>query len=481
MAEDKRYVGYDEAKYLWDKAAERYVRKEEGKGLSENNFTDEDKAKLAEVEPLRPASGNELGGVIIGEGLAVDEEGVVSVVSAGAVEWEDVHDTPTTLAGYGIEDAATKDELEEVKEQVTKAYHFKGSVDTYEDLEDIEDPEEGDVYNVRDTGKNYAWVVEGGTGYWDDLGGVFEIETLTQHDLDMITGSASTPDALVDLIEQGGDVEVESDMLIDQPITVNTVVNLSLNGHYIESTVNGYMFTADGGYLSISGGGISASKRIAQAVNGGTVSIDSGTYSSGDVALTASGEGSTVIINGGDVTAVEGGVGAFDQANIIVNSGIITGTDNFPVFTNGTAGRGGNTIVINGGELRGNITSEGYEACGIYIANNDSLTINGGTIISNGGCGILMRAGNVEINDCYIEATTGEHVPGWVGDNKTQMSASAVIYHEKANYPGKAGMSLTINGGTFIGADHALEVLSNEATPNVTVNGGEFTPAYPEE
>ena len=57
------------------------------------------------------------------------------------------------------------------------AYVFKGSVDTDDDLEAISDAwteEEkeknaGWVYNVRDTGKNYAW---DGTA-WDDIGGEF--------------------------------------------------------------------------------------------------------------------------------------------------------------------------------------------------------------------------------------------------------------------------------------------------------------------
>lgn len=57
------------------------------------------------------------------------------------------------------------------------AYVFKGSVDTYDDLEEISDAwteEEkeantGWVYNVADTGKNYAW---NGTE-WDSIGGDF--------------------------------------------------------------------------------------------------------------------------------------------------------------------------------------------------------------------------------------------------------------------------------------------------------------------
>ena len=57
------------------------------------------------------------------------------------------------------------------------AYVFKGSVDTYDDLVEISDAwtdkekenNAGWVYNVRDTGKNYAW---NGTS-WDDIGGTY--------------------------------------------------------------------------------------------------------------------------------------------------------------------------------------------------------------------------------------------------------------------------------------------------------------------
>ena len=42
-------------------------------------------------------------------------------------------------------------------------------------------------------------------------------------------------------------------------------------------------------------------------------------------------------------------------------------------------------------------------------------------------------------------------------------------------------MNLTIVGGMITGADHSVEVLSNETTPNVTITGGIFDPAYPEE
>ena len=54
------------------------------------------------------ASTTQLGGVKIGAGLAVSQEGTLSVTGGGtadAVEWNNVLDKPTTIAGYGITDA----------------------------------------------------------------------------------------------------------------------------------------------------------------------------------------------------------------------------------------------------------------------------------------------------------------------------------------------------------------------------------------
>ena len=54
------------------------------------------------------ASTTQLGGVKIGAGLSVTENGVLSATGGGtadAVEWNNVLDKPTTIAGYGITDA----------------------------------------------------------------------------------------------------------------------------------------------------------------------------------------------------------------------------------------------------------------------------------------------------------------------------------------------------------------------------------------
>ena len=54
------------------------------------------------------ASTTQLGGVQVGAGLSVTENGVLSATGGGtadAVEWNNVLDKPTTISGYGITDA----------------------------------------------------------------------------------------------------------------------------------------------------------------------------------------------------------------------------------------------------------------------------------------------------------------------------------------------------------------------------------------
>ncbi len=78
------------------------------------------------------------------------------------------------------EDFYTKDNVytkDEVDAKVASVYHFKGSVDTYVELKELTGMEVGDVYNVVDTGKNYAWtgVTSAYDEGWDTLGGTFDL------------------------------------------------------------------------------------------------------------------------------------------------------------------------------------------------------------------------------------------------------------------------------------------------------------------
>lgn len=84
-------------------------------------------------------------------------------------------DKATTLAGYGIEDAYTKDEIDG---KISSTFHYKGTKATYAELP-AEGNQIGDVWNVEQAdvehgvkaGDNVCW---NGTG-WDVLAGVTDL------------------------------------------------------------------------------------------------------------------------------------------------------------------------------------------------------------------------------------------------------------------------------------------------------------------
>lgn len=139
------------------------VDKVDGMGLSHNDYTTTDKDKLAGIEDgannytLPDATGSVKGGVKIGDNVDVDggtisvkdgstaQKGVVQLSSATNSTDTDKAATPsavkeaydlangkqspaTSLSGYGITDAYTKEEVDGL---VSSALHYKGSVDTY--------------------------------------------------------------------------------------------------------------------------------------------------------------------------------------------------------------------------------------------------------------------------------------------------------------------------------------------------------------
>ena len=478
----KQYLDYEGAQYVIQELQKKIARKA--------NITD------LENYQIPVASASQIGGVKVGSGLAVNESGVLSsTVVGGAQTWDQLQNKPETLEDLGITDAVSKTDLaSEVSDLLAKfngLYRFIGSVETLDDLNAIQEKEIGDVYNViGDQGMNYGWTGEN----WDALGRLEvdlsdyvktdDIEPLSIVDLDVIMKSASTIDSFKALVNAGGEFTLSENLKFDEVIEIpaGKVVTINLDGCNITSTASA-VFNVNGGSLVLDGEGkVVGPLDIGDAINGGSITVNGGDYTStGNLGFTATGENSKVTINGGSVTAREGAVMAFSGAALEINGGQLEGTDNFAVATNGSAGKGNNTIVMNGGSLVGRIQSAGYEAIGVYIANNDTFIMNDGDILAIDGAGLVMRGGQVTINGGKIVATGVANTTGWVGDNKTQMSKSAVIFHETANYPGNAGMKLTINDGIFIGIDNSIEVLSNSEEPQVYVNGGSFSPSYPKE
>ena len=86
---DGKYADETAILWLWRKINLLFVKKDGNKVLSDINFTAADKAKLDAIEAnannyvLPTASSQTLGGIKIGNGLTIDENGVVSTTGQG--------------------------------------------------------------------------------------------------------------------------------------------------------------------------------------------------------------------------------------------------------------------------------------------------------------------------------------------------------------------------------------------------------------
>ncbi len=165
-----KYLDSNGLLYLWGKIKSVFVPQQAGKGLSERDFTSADKAKLDSLQnyTLPAATADTLGGVKVGTGLSI-ADGVLAAEGGGeadSVAWDNITGKP---------DLALKSDL-------TSLYRYRGSVTNYASLPATGN-EVGDVWNVEATGMNYGWTGED----WDALGQVFEIQAITNAEIDTIT------------------------------------------------------------------------------------------------------------------------------------------------------------------------------------------------------------------------------------------------------------------------------------------------------
>lgn len=405
------------------------------------------------------------------------------VVQADLAEYAKKSDIPEgqDLSGYAtkaeLEDYATAADLDELEGKVTGVYHFRGSVADLEALQAIEDPAEGDVYNIEATGMNAAWTGE----MWDEFGTTVD---LSDYMLSDDVQAISIP--VVDSILYGGSFAVVSDasgmaaMIANDEPEVEIVLKKSLSNADMISIPEGKKVTLDLGGNSISGnswlvnvaGGEVVLKNgeiesIARPVyvSSGTVTLDGATViSQNDVAINASGANAEVIINSGKVEAQESGVLVTSGASVVVNGGEIECTDNCPLQGNGTKGQGDVNMVMNGGKLIAHITSAGYTACGVYMPNSGSFTMNGGEIISD-GAGVVMRGGEVNLNGGSIVANGVSGSSGKVGDSRVVVGPYAVVYDSNSKYPAKDTLQLNIAADMELsGTDGDIQEILEEGT-----------------
>lgn len=409
-------------------------------------------------------------------GAYIDEDELTNELSAYATNasLEDVVREDELLA------YATNEALESLRGEVTGVYHYRGSVKNLEALTAIENPSAGDVYNLEDTGMNAAWT---GT-MWDEFGTIADLSNcLMKDDVDGI------PIPTVDAILYGGKSAIVSDiagvramLANDEPeveitLTENITSNIAIPaGKKVTLDLGGksartITANAENSEVVIKNGTVASGSRAAAVAvsNGAKAVIEDGAVITGTsnngIEVSANGE---VVVNGGQVGAQEAGIYTAGNGNLTINGGVISCVDNGGVMANGTAGKGGNTITMNGGRIEGHIKSAGYLACGLYLPNDDVFTMNGGEIISD-GAGIVLRGGKAIINAGTVEGRGVSGVAGKVGDSRVVVGPYAIVYDTESSYPAKDSLELVLGPGAHLyGTDGDINVIGGPA--NITDN-----------
>ena len=238
--------------------------------------------------------------------------------------------------------------------------------------------------------------------------------------------TASTPEELTKAIEDalpGDTIALTDNIEISSALTIDKELTIDLNGKTVTATGN-FALVNDGAKLTIAGGTVESGRYVFRV------------------------EGGEVVVNDGSFTAQETVCALFGGSKLTVNDGTFTSKDNAVVATNGSSVNGCE-ININGGIFNANITSAGYIACGVYVANKDTVNINAGTFNVTDGVGVLMRAGHttIEKNVVINLTNTGKVTAGRIGDANIDIATpSYLVMDVRSGYPGAtAGFEITNN------------------------------------
>ena len=209
--------------------------------------------------------------------------------------------------------------------------------------------------------------------------------------------------------------------------------------------------------------------------NGGSATIESGIVESQDSDAVFVGKGSILAVEGGYIHGAEFGIGVQGTgATLKMNGGVVVADDNAAIRGNGTEGDdyGDTSISISGGTVIGRIEADGYIACGIYHPQRGKLSIAGGTVYADGGVGILMRGGTLEMTDGAVIASGT--ASGKVGDSAIVQNCYGVHIDGASGYYDGANSKATVSGG-LVEADAGVPVLNLAAPGTMTVRGGTFS------
>ena len=281
----------------------------------------------------------------------------------------------------------------------------------------------------------------------------------------------------------GDGTETEVELLAD--VTLASAANvpagktvvLDMDGHSVTGPANGFAFGVSGS-LTVDGDG-DVSAMVPFYVKGaGSLVVESGDFTGtrNVVLVAASADGASVTVNGGSLVAPDAIGITGKNTTVAVHGGTISATNGFAILTSGNDGKGGNAITVYGGTVEAAVTTAGYIAGGIYLANDDTLAYGSNAVMTvTGGAGIVARAGSVSVAGGTI-TTTGS-TAGKVGDAANAIPCAAVVYDTSLSYPGFVeGAGLEITDGTFVSdVDPVVQIKKEGDGTILSVTGGWFS------
>ena len=268
---------------------------------------------------------------------------------------------------------------------------------------------------------------------------------------DNITGFTVIDAAVYDMMQvakKGGTYVLSADVVLSEPLAIESTLTLDLNGHSITPKAGGLnkiLNTQDALVLVRRG----ANLTITDSSDNHSGSIDTkgvtGVYAA--VKLTDSNDTGEAL------------------AKLIVNNGTIKG-ENYGIVGNGT--RHGTEVTINGGTIEASNSADGT---GIYHPQDGTLTVTDGTI-SGYSAGIEIRSGKLVVTGGTIKNTATDFSEIKDGNGTTIVGAAVAVSQHVTN----KDLNATIKGGKLQGGVYALYEKdmqdSNSANISLEATGG---------
>lgn len=258
----------------------------------------------------------------------------------------------------------------------------------------------------------------------------------------------STLSAALAAASEGATISVVSDVTTEK-VNIDKSVTFDLGGNTVTADDDVFYIAEDGLTVNFKNGNIVSTKY-------------------GGLFFKQGRQNENITFDNCNITGVEGAIATstLTGSTITINGGTFTSSNNAVILTNGnkrmypydetnTALRENpNTITINGGIFKGQMSDEAYNgrnsiACGIYAAWKDIIIVNDGTFEIERGVGVLCRGGKVTIKGGTFTTTDPDTKKGCVGDSRIVVPCQTVYVDKASQYPDYENATIEISGGKF--------------------------------